>query len=445
MTLFLINFMPLDVTQVASSHPVSPLFRQEAVSHSVSKQYGTVILAKSFSHRFFTLFFVLIAICIIAFFALFSTTRKAQTSGVLLPESGVIKVTANQNGVVIEKLVKEGQMVIAGEILYVLRSEHHGRNLNHDQRPVDARKAISESLKRRRDSFDAELKQSGEQVQQRLVALKQRLADIYLEVKRIEVQIDLQQQRITLSEQNFKRFQELQTTNFISTAQLQDRQVELIDQQQRLADLQRVKASIQRELNSTEAEFNGARIAANREQASLQRGAGEVEQDLLENESRREFVVTAAQAGVVTAMTAELGQTVVANQALATILPSGSKLEAEIYAPSRSIGFVKPGMQVLLRYQAYPYQKFGQHSATVREVASTSLRPEELGLLGAANGGNGEPVYRIRLTLATQDVKAYGKTLPLKSGMLVDASILLEQRRLYEWVLEPLYSISGRM
>lgn len=242
-----------------------------------------------------------------------------------------------------------------------------------------------------------------------------------------------------------KRFKDLQATNFISATQLQDRQAELIDQQQRLADLQRVKANNQRELNSTEAELNDARIAAAREQTSLQRSAAGVEQDLLENESRREFVVTAAQNGVVTAMTAELGQTVVANQPLASILPDGSLLEAEIYAPSRSIGFVKPGMKVLLRYQAYPYQKFGQYAATVREVASTSLRPEELALPGAANGTNGEPVYRIRLTLAKQDVLAYGTSLPLKSGMLVDASILLEERRLYEWVLEPLFSISGRM
>lgn len=175
------------------------------------------------------------------------------------------------------------------------------------------------------------------------------------------------------------------------------------------------------------------------------RNVSSVEQDLLENESRREFVVTAAQDGMVTAMTAELGQMVAPNQTMASILPEGSRLEAEIYAPSRAIGFVKPGMQVLLRYQAYPYQKFGQYAATVREVASTSLRPEELALPGAANGSNGEPVYRIRLTLDKQEVLAYGKSLPLKSGMLVDASILLEQRRLYEWVLEPLFSISGRM
>jgi membrane fusion protein len=437
--------MSINATPAKPPNPVRALFRQQALSHLSSKQYGTVILAKSFSHRFFTTLFVLTAISIIAFFALFSTTRKAQTSGVLLPDSGVIKVMANQNGIVTEKRVKEGQLVKAGDVLYVLRSERQGQNLSQGSAPVDAQKAISGMLQKRRDSFGAELKQSSTQAQQRLSALQQRLADIRLETQRAEAQIVLQQQRVVLSEQNLKRFKDLQATNFISTAQLQDRQAELIDQQQRLADLQRVKASNQRELNSTEAEFNDARIAALREQTSLQRSAAGVEQDLLENESRREFVVTAAQDGVVTAMTAELGQTIAANQALASILPSGSTLEAEVYAPSRSIGFVKPGMQVLLRYQAYPYQKFGQYVATVREVANTSLRPEELALPGAANGANGEPVYRIRLTLAKQDVLAYGKSLPLKSGMLVDASILLEQRRLYEWVLEPLFSISGRM
>lgn len=431
--------------RVNTPSSVRPLFRQQVLSHISTKQYGTVILAKSCSHRFFVTLFVLIAISIIAFFALFSTTRKAQTSGVLLPDSGVIKVMANQNGIVTKKRVKEGQLVKAGDVLYVLRSERQGQNLSQGAVPVDAQKAISGLLQKRRDSFGAELKQSSTQSQQRLAALQQRLADIRSETQRAEAQIVLQQQRVTLSEQNVKRFKDLQATNFISAAQLQDRQAELIDQQQRLADLQRMKASNQRELNSTEAEFNDARIAAVREQTSLQRSAAGVEQDLLENESRREFVVTAAQDGVITAMTAELGQTVAANQALASILPSGSSLEAEIYAPSRSIGFVKPGMQVLLRYQAYPYQKFGQYAATVREVASTSLRPEELALPGAVNGANGEPVYRIRLTLAKQDVLAYGKSLPLKSGMLVDASILLEQRRLYEWVLEPLFSISGRM
>jgi membrane fusion protein len=141
-----------------------------------------------------------------------------------------------------------------------------------------------------------------------------------------------------------------------------------------------------------------------------------------------------------------MGQTVSSGQAIATVLPSKASLEAEIYAPSRSIGFVKPGMEVLLRYQAYPYQKFGQHSAVVTEVANTSLRPEEMTLPGATlpSGSTSEPLYRIRLKLDKQTIKAYGQDMPLKSGMMVDASVVLERRHLYEWILEPLFSISGR-
>lgn len=391
----------------------------------------------------------------------FSTTRKAQTSGVLLPDTGVIRVMSNQSGFVTEKRVSEGQLVKAGDVLFVLQNkqntEHNIANAKGKEgldgqvndvaknHIVDTQETISALLQKRRDSFTAELKQANVQTQQRLAALQNRLVDIKTASVRAQEQIVLQQQRVQIAEQNFKRFSDLQATHFISAAQLQDRQAELIDQRSRLADLQRAQVNHQRELSAAQAEVSEVNISAQREQVALRRNVSSLEQDLTEYQTRREFVVVAPQDGIVTAMTVELGQTVNANQALASILPSVAQLEAEIYAPSRAVGFVKPGMKVLLRYQAYPYQKFGQYGATVREVASTSLRPEELALPGAANGGSGEPVYRIRLHLDKQDILAYGKTLPLKSGMLVDASVLLEERRLYEWVLEPLFSISGRM
>jgi len=104
-------------------------------------------------------------------------------------------------------------------------------------------------------------------------------------------------------------------------------------------------------------------------------------------------------------------------------------------------------MEVLLRYQAYSYQKFGQAQGRVREVSSTAMRPEELTLPGAtlASGAASEPLYRVRVELDRQAVMAYGTEQLLKSGMVLDASIVLERRRLYEWVLEPLYTISGRL
>lgn len=418
---------------------VQPLFRRQAVEHVSTRQYGTVVLARPVSHSVLTALFVCIALSIVVFFIYFGTTRKAQCQGVLLPTAGVIRILPSQSGVITEKRVKEGQIVRAGDVLFVLSSERSSGS-------ADAtKKTVSTLLQSRRDSFDVELKQSGLQSRQRLAAAQRRAQDLATEIQRIGDQIRLQQDRVALAEQAHKRYNDLLATNFISPAQLQDKQAELLDQRQRLADLQRLKSSGQRDLATTEADARDLQVQAQRDIGALQRNVSALEQDLTESEARREVLVRAPKDGMVTAITTEVGQTVAANLVLASVLPAGAELEAEIYAPSRSAGFVKPGMTVLLRYQAYPYQKFGQYSATVREVANTSLRPEELALPGAAAATASEPLYRIRLKLDRQSVLAYGKAMPLKSGMLIDASVLLEHRRLYEWVLEPLFSISGRM
>lgn len=419
---------------------VQSLFRQQAIEHANVRQYGSVLLAQPVSFRWLTWMFVAIAIGIILFFCFFSTTRKAQCQGVLLPTSGVIKVVPVQTGTVREKRVREGQQVKAGDVLFVLNSERSAA-------AGDAQKTISTLLEGRRDSYRAELKQLDMQTRQRTDALNKRMADIQSDLQRLDNQIALQKQRVALSEQSWQRFSDLQASRFISSAQLQDKEADLLDQRQRLSDFFRTRTASQRDLDAADAELRDLKVQTERDAAALQRNVSTVEQDLTDSEARREILIRSPQSGVVTAITAEQGQTVSAGQSLAAVLPAASTLEAEIYAPSRSIGFVKPGMQVLLRYQAYPFQKFGQHTATVTEVASTSLRPDEMALPGATlpSGAAAEPLYRIRLKLDRQSVKAYGQEMPLRSGMLVDASVLLERRRLYEWVLEPLFSVSGRL
>lgn len=414
-----------------------PLFRQQAIDQISVRQYGSVLLTRAVSHTVLTALFVVIAVAIVAFFMLFNTTRKAQCQGVLLPTAGVIRILPTQTGIVQEVRVKDGQAVNAGDVLFVLSSERSSSNADATQ------KTISALLTRRRDSFDSELTQSAQQSRQRLAAAHTRARDIDAEIHRTDDQIVLQQRRVALAEQAQKRYDDLQASHFISAAQLQDKQAELLDQQQRLAELRRVASVSQRDLAAAQADARDVQVQGQRDAGSLQRDAAKVEQDLTESESRRELLVRAPQAGVVTAIAATAGQNAATSTALASLLPAGAQLQAEIYAPSRSIGFIKPGMTVLLRYQAYPYQKFGQHRARVAEVAMTSLRPDELAMPGVA--GAAEPLYRIRLKLDAQNVQAYGKSMPLKSGMLVDASVLLEQRRLYEWVLEPLFSIAGRM
>jgi membrane fusion protein len=412
-----------------------PLFREQAIEHVKARQYGTVILTSPLSYRVLTGVFVAIALCILAFFFLFSTTRKAQAVGVLLPTAGVIRVTPVQAGIITDKRVNEGQAVKAGQVMFILSSERSGTSRD------SAEKRISMLLERQLASLRSELKQSEQQGTQRIAAARRRARDLALETERALQQIALQRNRVAIAAQSFDRFAELESTKFISAAQLQDKQGELLDQRQRLADLERMHAASRRELATAEADLADLELQAQRETGALGRNLSSLEQNLTENEARREILVRAPVDGVVTAIAAEIGQTIAVSTPLASLLPAGAQLEAEIYVPSRSIGFVKPDMLVLLRYQAYPYQKFGQYRARVREVADTSLQPHELGL---PQSPSSEPLYRIRVRLESQTIIAYGKRLPLKSGMVIDASIHLDHRRLYEWVLEPLFSITGR-
>ena len=180
--------------------------------------------------------------------------------------------------------------------------------------------------------------------------------------------------------------------------------------------------------------------------ASLGRSVSELEQALAESEARRQIVVTAPQAGTVTAIQADLGSTAGNNTPLLTIVPAGSKLEAHLFTPSRSVGFVQAGQAVTLRYQAYPYQKFGHATGTVLSVSKSTLSPGDPGARTAqAAVGREESLYRVVVTLDRQSVTSYGKEQSLQPGMQLQSDILLERRKLYEWALEPLYTLTGRL
>lgn len=416
------------------------LFRPEALEGAKAQPYGAILLSQPVSHTVLTVLFAAFALLLVGFFASFSYTRKAKVPGMLQPSQGVIRVVPLQAGLIVEQRVHEGQTVRAGDVLFVLTSERatvaHG----------NAEANISELLRERRDSLISDQSHLQLLLAQRTDALARRTQDLEAERLRIGDQIQLQQRRVTLAESTVARQQELHAASFVSAVQVQERQAELLDQQQRLADLTRARSAVERDLAAAQAEIRELRIQARRDEESGRRVINSTEQELTENEARRQILVRAPNDGVVTAITAHAGQPVASGQVLASVLPAGAELEALLYAPSRAAGFLKPGMTVGIRYQAYPYQKFGQAFGTVREVSHTALTPEELASSRAAPwaGAASEPLYRVRVALPRQTVTAFGSEVPLRSGALLDASVLLESRRLYEWVLEPLHTVKGR-
>ena len=268
-----------------------------------------------------------------------------------------------------------------------------------------------------------------------------RIRGLETEIREAQAQMALQSSRVTSAERMVARYEKLLLERFVSDVALQEKQDELISQRNQLAQLKRSITSLNRELSSARVELSTSGLKRDNNTSAIERQISELEQQLTETDARRSIVLTAPADGTVTTILVELGQTANPNTPLLSILPAGAELQAQLLVPTRAAGFIKPTQQVSLRYQAFPYQRFGHHLGEVVEIGRTVIQPNESSLPLSIQ----ESVYRVTVRLPQQKVHAYGQAMPLQAGMVLDADIHMDRRRLIEWVFDPLLSITGRI
>jgi membrane fusion protein len=422
------------------------LFRPEVLTEQQTQWLGTVLLVPRLSHRLFGLLGALAAFGLIGMLFYADFTRTARVSGWLVPQQGLVRVFASRPGIVTGLHVREGAEIRKGEPLVSLSDELQSAALGATQAEIARR------LDERRLSLREERSQQQQLMAQQQRALGDRLQALRSELGQIEREIGLLSSRVAIAERTEALHREMRDKGFISDMRLQQVEAEKLEQRVRLGALERNQTTIRRERLQVEAELRDLPLKVQKEIAVIQRNVSQLEQERAEVEARREIVLPAPNAGTVTAIYAVLGEHANATVPLLSIVPPDAQLEAHLYSPSRAIGFVRPGQRVLLRYQAYPYQRFGHHEGVVASISRSAVSPGELppqlasltSLTGAQSGAATEPLYRITVTLASQKVITYGQPVPLQPGMLLEADVVLEKRRLYEWVLDPLYTLSGK-
>jgi membrane fusion protein len=412
---------------------MSRLFRPEAVAHKNQRLHGVVILANTWSRAALTAFFCAIITALVVFAFHYGFTRKETVTGMVVPDRGVIRMVATQAGVVTRIQGKEGDVLKAGDSVFILTSERTSVK-------GDTQATIDQALSSRMTHLNKELEQQGIQSTNKAQEIAQRLESLNASLKQLDAEITLQHRKGEVLREVAANLNSLAAEGNVSRNSANQKNAELIEQEAKTASLEGQRLSIQRDIAAFMAMRADLPLQSGREASSLKRNLEELKQQASENEAKRQIVVRADEGGRLAGIVVDQGQAVSAEQRLASLLPKDSKLEAELYVPTRAAGFVRPGTEVLLRYDAFPYQKFGQFHGRVREVSLTTIPLAELQQAASA-----EPVYRVRVSLDAQDVVAAGRPYALKPGMQLSATLVFEHRTLVEWVLEPLLSISGRL
>jgi len=415
------------------------LFRKEAVSHQGQRLTGAITLAQPLSIKLTVIVLVSIAGAILFFLFTAEYSRKETVRGFLIPNKGVIKSFANQAGTIETLWVKEGDTVTKGQplaTLIVQQSNSNGVNLStqlltqlHTQVSLLNDEIIQHQALQSQEHFNLQTQKSA--------SAHEKIA--------LENQLALIEEKLVLQNKQQRDFEQLNKNGYVSNVDKDRQQQVLLESKQEKQNIARLLLQHQNKFNQIS--FNITNIpqqyrlrinGLKRQQAALQRQLAQVE-------SNYKYTITASNSGLVTGIQVVEGETLSQSTAhskpLLHIIPEHSELVAELLLPTRSAGFVKLGNNTRIRFDAFPYQRFGFINSEIVRIDQTLINPNEVLLPIKLQ----EPVYRLRATLSEHHMQAFGKAFKLKSGMLFEADIMLEQRTLIEWLLEPIYSLNGRL
>jgi membrane fusion protein len=413
------------------------LFRQEALDAQKHRLMGTVTLYSPPWRWLMIAVVVALTLAVLALLIFGSYTKRERVVGQLVPAGGLLSVVPPTAGTVSRTLVHEGEAVTRDTSLMEISSEvltELGAT----------RQAVSQQLDFQRARLQSDLTNHARTSDEERRGLQMRSDMLRSQVTQLDLQKDQRPRQIDLARRQLEKMQAMREKGYASNSQVEQQESAVLDAQARLQDTQRQRLDVEQQLTQINQQLRQLPLNTERQRHEVERQLADVQRSLVENESRRAIVLRAPQDGVVAALLVKPGQMVSGQQSVISILPKGSQLEAQLMVPSRAIGFVQVGGRVVLRYQAYPYQKFGQQYGHISEISRTALSPQEVGAL-TGQGNVQEQHYRVVVKLDQQDIAAYGRAEPLKPGMAIEADILLDKRRLYEWALEPLFAIGRKL
>ena len=360
------------------------------------------------------------AIIVFAGFSLFANfDRVAEIRGVVAPVAGMTRLVAPQSGIVSGLFVRQGAAVAQGAPLLRISSG------NVHPTGAAAPEELVETYRRQQRLSDEAREAEAQRRRAELRRAQEDAAEV-LETRRVlERRIALQRERIASNERRLANLASLRAKGHVSEVQYQEQEEAVLSLRQELAVLEQRAIEARHALAA--ARTRQSELAADARRAALERAGTRLALERGEAGAQRhaEVTLTSPIAGTVSALRAAPRMAVLADEPLVVIIPHDAAMEAHLFVPPRSAGFLRPGQPVVLRYDAFPYQRYGVGRGTVIEVASATATEPMAG---------GEPAYRVRVRLDAES----GQRFALRPDMTLTASVTLERRSLAEWLFAPL-------
>jgi hemolysin D len=142
-----------------------------------------------------------------------------------------------------------------------------------------------------------------------------------------------------------------------------------------------------------------------------------------------------------------LGEVVQTGQKLMVIVPDGTKLEIEAMLLNRDKGFVHEGQEARVKLEAFPFTRYGTLHGKVATVSNDAIpagAPQQApgARQETAHDANGPLVFPVRIALDETSIRIESRDVLLTPGMSVTAEVKTGDRRVLEFLLDPLMEMT---
>jgi membrane fusion protein len=357
--------------------------------------------------------------------------------GYLAPTAGVARVRAQRQGTVSQLHVQNGQHAEKGDALVTL---HSGQTTESG---AAAEAEIAAQLEGQRRDIEAQLERENLWRESEARRLTATLEGAEQDVASLKRSLQRGDEQLVLLQKHADNIRKLASEGTISVDELHRRDIAVLVERQSIEASTRELAARETLRKTTQIALEQLPTVASERLRSLRDALANVQQRLIESEARRATVIRAPLSGLVASLSAFVGENLSADGAVATIVPDGSDLHARLLVPARAIGKVRLGQNVSIRYDAFPYQRYGTFKGRITDIANTTTLPQEVERVSPLKLT--EPVYMVDVDIERQRIAmAHGRWASLRPDMLLSASVEVDRAPLLSWVGESIYGVTQR-
>lgn len=396
---------------------------------------------------------VILIVAALAWSILGHINEVAVAAGKVIPSGQIKTVQVKNKGIVKEINVEEGQMVQEGDVLIVLdptttsadydslkkRAAYYKLDLQRltaelTQQPFNPEEDPDlepHDLAAEMALYQSRTSDYHTQRQSRLDVIEQKVSKLQSTQATYEKYAEI----LAIAREKEARLQYLSEQNAISEFQLLEQQRETIEYtknaQAELDSINTIRAEIaeaQQNLANVDASYHKdimtAMVEAKKEYYTVIESIKKADED-----SRMATIYAPISGRVYNLNIHTLGGIVTDAQALMQIVPEDAKLEFEVYADNKDIGFIKVGQEAEVKVETFNFQKFGMYKAEVIEISAD-----------ANNDPSDQQKYmkfKLLLDPTSNDINVYGQPAKLEVGMNVSAEIKIKEKRIIDFFLDP--------